>query len=207
MKKILTITFFAAALLFIFAVYIENDLMRTITKPIPLIALLLLIKPNYTYSKLIFTGFIFSLFGDVFLMKVIDNFVLGLASFLIAHVFYIIAFVKRYNYAKWASAIPFYLLAGSLAWFFYPYLGELMIPVFVYIFVIMTMVWRSFLQRETSKFALFAFLGALLFAFSDTTIAYDKFYGSFEYSKILIIITYWSAQYLIFISTTQTHKK
>lgn len=207
MKKILTITFFAAALLFIFAVYIDNDIMRTITKPIPLIALLLLIKPNYTYSKLIFVGFIFSLFGDVFLMKTVDNFILGLASFLIAHVFYIIAFVKRYNYAKWTSAIPFYIAAAALSWFFYSDINskepDLLIPVLVYIFVIITMVWRSFLQRNSAKFAFLAFLGAILFAFSDSTIAYDRFHEDFEYSKIVIITAYWSAQYLIYLSTTQ----
>lgn len=207
MKKGLNITFFAAALLFIFAVYIDNDLLRTITKPIPLIALLLLVKPNYTYSKLIFVGFLFSLFGDVFLLKTVDNFILGLASFLIAHLFYIIAFVKRYNYAKWTTSIPFYLLAVALSWFFYPNLGELTLPVFAYIFVIMTMVWRSFLQRNSAKYALLALIGALLFAFSDTTIAYDKFYDPFDYSKILIITTYWSAQYLIYLSTTQTHQE
>lgn len=139
-------------------------------------------------------------------MKIVDEFIWGLAAFLLAHVFYILAFIKRFAYAKFASSIPFYVLGIALAVFFYPNLGDFMLPVFAYIFVIVTMFWRSFLQRKSAKFALWAFVGAFFFTFSDACIAYNKFYESFEYSKILIISTYWAARYMIYISTTQTHK-
>ncbi len=201
MKKIIYALFFISALLFIFSLYIENDVLGAISKPIPLIALLLLLKPNNAYNRLIFIGFIFSLFGDVFLLKIVDNFILGLASFLIAHVFYIFAFLKRNAYAKWLISIPFYLLALGLSGFFYPYLGELMFPVYAYIFVIMTMVWRSFAQITYNKWAFLAFLGAVLFAFSDSCIAFNKFYKPFEYASLIIITSYWAGQFLIFLST------
>jgi uncharacterized membrane protein YhhN len=201
MKKIIYALFFISALLFIFSLYIKNDVWGAISKPLPLIALLLLLKPNNAYNRLIFTGFIFSLFGDVFLLKIVDNFILGLASFLIAHVFYIFAFLKRNAYAKWLISIPFYLLALGLSGFFYPYLGELMFPVYAYIFVIMTMVWRSFAQITYNKWAFLAFLGAVLFAFSDSCIAFNKFYKPFEYASLITITSYWAGQFLIFLST------
>ncbi len=208
MKKLYYLLFVLAALVFLFALYIDSEILAAISKPIPLIMLLLLVKPNNKYNRLIFVGFIFSLFGDVFLMKVVDNFVLGLASFLIGHVFYIFAFLHRKPDAKLLSAIPFYTLAAVLAAFFYfnssPDSGfdELKIPVFAYIFVIMTMVWRSFLQIKSDKLAFLAALGAVLFAFSDSCIAFDMFYRSFNLADVVIITTYWSGQFLIYLSTT-----
>ena len=197
MKKFLTGIFIIAAILFCYAVYADNDILRTIVKPIPLILLLFMIKPNSTYNKLIFIGFIFSLAGDVFLMKVIDQFMFGLIAFLIAHVFYIIAFVKRNNRLKILSAIPFYVIAGLLAVFFAQYTGDMTIPVIVYITVIITMAWRAYIQRNYSGISKFAFFGAFLFVFSDTNIAFTKFYEDYDFSKIVTIVLYWSAQYLI----------
>ncbi len=203
MKKILITIFLFAGIIFCYAVYIENDLLRTISKPIPLLILLFLLKPNSKFKKLIFVGFIFSLFGDIFLMKVVDMFILGLASFLIAHIFYIIAFSKREKSFKFLSSIPFYFIAAVLAYYFYPHLEDMLYPVFIYIFVIMTMVWRAFLQRKYNNAAIFALIGASIFAISDSNIAFTKFIQDYEYSKIVTIILYWSAQFLIFKSTTK----
>ncbi|MCF6365224.1 MAG: lysoplasmalogenase [Bacteroidales bacterium] len=203
MKKILNVLFVFAALLFCYAVYTEDDLLRTITKPVPLIILLFILKPNSKYRKIILIGFIFSLAGDIFLMKVVDKFIFGLAAFLIAHVFYIIAFSNRFKSLKIISSVPFYVIAGILAYLFYPYLGNMSIPVLVYIFVIMTMVWRAYLQRKHNKFAIYAFAGAILFAISDSNIALTKFVQDYDYSKIITIILYWSAQFLIYKSTTK----
>lgn len=207
MKKILTVLYVVAAVIFCFAVYFENDILRTIIKPIPLIVLLFMIKPNSDYNKLIFIGFIFSLFGDVFLMKVIDKFMFGLIAFLIAHVFYIIAFVKRNKQLKILSSVPFYLIAGILAVFFSKYTGDMTIPVIIYISIIITMAWRAFLQKNYSNISKFAFIGALLFVFSDTNIAFTKFYSDYEFSKIVTIVLYWSAQYLIAKSVSSFYTK
>ena len=201
MKLIFKILFFLSAVIFCVAVSIDNDIIRTITKPLPLISLLFLTKLNTKYSKLIFAGFIFSLLGDIFLLKVLDLFIFGLSSFLIAHVFYIIAFRTRDSKLNLIASIPFYIIAVALGYWFYPYLGDMLIPVFLYIFVIITMVWRSYTQRKFNKFAVYAFFGAVLFAVSDTNIAYTKFIADYELSKIVTIVFYWSAQYLIYIST------
>ena len=200
MKNYLKIIFFFSAALFIFGVIIENDIIRTIAKPIPLIVLIISVNTRNKYNKLIFIGFIFSLFGDVFLLKVVDLFIFGLGSFLIAHIFYIVAFVNKKNSLNLLSSIPFYVIAAALAIFFIPYLGDMHIPVLIYITVIITMVWRAYVQSKISKIALFAFIGAILFAVSDTNIAFDKFYLDYDYSKIVTIVLYWSAQYFIRLS-------
>ncbi len=207
MKKLLTVLYILAAAVFCFAVFIDNDILRAITKPLPLIILLFMIKPDSSYNKLIFIGFIFSLFGDIFLMKVIDKFMFGLIAFLIAHIFYIIAFVKRNKQLKILSSVPFYLIAGILAVFFAQYTANMTIPVIVYITVIITMAWRAFLQKNYSVTSKFAWFGALLFVFSDTNIAFTKFYADYEFSKIVTIVLYWSAQYLIAKSVSSFYKK
>jgi alkenylglycerophosphocholine hydrolase len=201
MKKILLAFFIVSGLLFCLSIIIENQLLNTITKPIPMIVLILLIKPQNLYNKLIFIGFIFSLLGDVFLLQVIDRFILGLAAFLIAHIFYIVGFYKRVGSLKLLSSIPFYLTAGVLFYFFYPFLGEMLIPVSIYTIVIMTMVWRSYLQRNFDKYAVFAFIGAILFAISDSNIALTKFIQDYQQSQYVTIILYWTGQYLIYRST------
>ena len=157
-------------------------------------------KPDSKYRKLIFAGFIFSLLGDIFLLKVLDLFIYGLISFLIAHIFYITAFRNRVKSLKPLSSLPFYIVAGVLSYYFYPHLDDMMMPVFIYIFVIMTMVWRAFLQRKFNKSAIYAFIGALLFAVSDSNIAITKFMDDYDYSKIITIILYWSGQFLIYLS-------
>ena len=207
MKKLLTVLYVVAAAVFCFAVFIDNDILRAITKPLPLIILLFMIKPNSFYGKFIFAGFIFSLIGDIFLMKVIDEFIFGLAAFLTAHVFYTVAFVKRSKKNDLISFTISYATATLLAYVFFTHLGNLFVPVIFYIYVIITMVWRAYMQRKYNKTAIFAFIGAVLFAISDTNIAFTKFIQDYEFSKIVTIVLYWSAQYLIAKSVSSFYKK
>jgi uncharacterized membrane protein YhhN len=168
-----------------------------------MIIIILITKPDSIFNKLIFTGFIFSLIGDIFLLQIIDAFVLGLLSFLLAHIFYGIAFIKRVNKLQLTASIPFYLIAFILSYILYTHLGEMLIPVLIYIFVIMTMVWRAYMQRKWEKSAFFAFLGAILFAVSDSNIAITKFMFDYPFSGIITMVLYWSAQYFIYKSTTK----
>ena len=200
MKKILLSIYIIAGLLFCYSVFTENIVLRTSTKAIPLLVLIFAIKPNNNYNKYIFAGFVFSLFGDILLMHALGYFIWGLVAFLIAHLLYIKAFTKHNSDLKLLNSLPFYAFAGALSIFFAPYLKEMLIPVVVYMFVVATMVWRAFVQKNTTKISQFAFWGAVFFAFSDTNIAVAKFYYNYDYSDIVIIVSYWIAQYLIFLS-------
>ncbi len=196
-RKYLTLFYILTAAVFCFAVFIDNDILRAITKPLPLIILIVSIKPDTLYKKLIFTGLILSLIGDIFLMKIVDEFIFGLAAFLIAHIFYTVAFVKRSKEIDLISFTISYATATLLAYLFFSHLGNLFVPVIFYIYVIITMVWRAYMQRNYNKTAIFAFTGAVLFAISDTNIAFTKFIHSYYLSEIVTIILYWTAQYLI----------
>ncbi len=156
------------------------------------------------YTKLIILGLIFSLAGDVFLISE-NGFVRGLLSFLVAHVFYIAAFVIELGIDQvlyLPSLLPFVLFALVVIALVYPGLGTLKIPVFVYISVILLMGWQSLnlYLVEASRFALSACVGAAFFMLSDSLIAIDKFRSELKHNRLLIMSTYYLGQWLIALS-------
>jgi uncharacterized membrane protein YhhN len=154
------------------------------------------------YRSLIVAALCCSLAGDVFLMLPSDQFVPGLLSFLIAHLFYIAAFRTRpsgLSSALYGLACAAY---GSLMlWFLFPHLGAMKLPVAIYVVVILVMVWQALIRWVTNRDgAGLAALGAVLFASSDSMIAVDRFYGRFYLRDTLILATYFTAQCLIALS-------
>ena len=101
MKKTVWIILFALVLLTdLVAVYLNNESLRLITKPllVPLLAIYLLLQTNSAKSSLkvwVFLALFFSWVGDLMLLfedRGRNFFLLGLSSFLIAQVFYIVFF-------------------------------------------------------------------------------------------------------------------
>lgn len=111
--------------------------------------------------------------GDVLLEIV---FVAGMAAFALGHVVYIFCFLEwgrvlganRRDYPAAGIIIVISLLL--MAWFF-PGLGELMIPALIYQLIITTMVATALVVKAP----MLARLGAVLFMISDTLIAVGKF--------------------------------
>jgi len=202
MKPIAYIFFFLGVFGFFYGYETGNLLIQTISKPIPLIVLIVSVSRKNSYNNLIIIGLILSLIGDILLAKAVDQFLFGLISFLAAHVVYIFAFLKKSKRLALVESIPFYAYGAILFFFLQSHLGEMRIPVLVYVIVITTMLWRSFVQRKTSNLAKWAFIGAIFFTISDTFIAIYRFYEAFSFDRELTITTYWIAQYLIFLSTT-----
>ena len=203
MKKSFYIIYFISAIVYVTAYYNEQFIITSIVKPIPILLLLISINKNTNYNKLIANGLFFSLIGDILLMKTVNLFFYGLVSFLIAHIFYIVAFIKNSNKIAWLSCLPFYTYGIAIFLFLKPSLGDMELPVAIYIFIITTMLWRSFVQRKTTKMAAWAFAGALFFIISDSLIAIYRFYEPFFLDRFYTMITYWVAQLLIYYSTTQ----
>lgn len=200
MKKKLYLLYIISAIIFIIAVFTKSQLLANLTKPVPLIILIFLIQWKSPYSVLIGIGLIFSLAGDV-ILESFKLFVPGLIAFLIAHLFYIAAFIKKSSKPAILSSLPFYAYALLMFVLLKNYLGEMVIPVGFYILVISTMLWRSFIQRNSSEISKWAFLGAILFTISDSLIAISTFYKPFMLSSLFIMITYWSGQFMIYWST------
>ncbi|NCB09313.1 MAG: lysoplasmalogenase [Bacteroidia bacterium] len=156
-------------------------------------------------------AFLFSWFGDIFLMFSGDNFsffILGLFSFLLAQVSYIILFLRTIHHQGNISYLKkksFYFLFfvgyGLLVYvLLFPHLdGILKIAVLVYMLALLgmsAMALNRFGNVPLSS-ARYVFIGSVLFVVSDTLIAINKFVVALPYERVLIMTTYMLAQFLI----------
>lgn len=152
------------------------------------------------YRTLIVAGIAFSLAGDVFLMLPGNTFVFGLVSFLVAHLFYLAAYrsVSGFHFTWWL-ALPYALYGLFMLYLLWPHVGDLRIPVIIYAAVLVIMGWQAAEQwwhvRDTSM--LLAMLGGILFILSDTTLALNKFRAPVPHRDLIIMSTYYAAQFLI----------
>lgn len=174
-------------------------------KPLLMVTLLLYFisaTRGYPHWRVyVVAALVFSWAGDVFLISS-EWFIAGLVSFLIAHVFYIIAYQKTgaaKGQLKPLDILKFVLYGVVLIGLIYPGLGDLLIPVLIYALVLLSMgVWAHKRRGATSanSFKLVA-SGAILFALSDGLIAVNKFAFEIPAERILIMSIYMTAQYLI----------
>jgi uncharacterized membrane protein YhhN len=197
----------------LYAEYIHNDSLRVVSKPLIVIVLLAWIysstKLSTPFHKSIFTGLVFAWIGDILLMMQTGNssfFVSGLIAFLLCHIFYIRAFTLDFQ-SKPAQKNPFLLWAiivfsaFCVGLFIYLrlHLGNMQIPVLIYAIIISIMAIMA-----VSRFGhvnLFSFeiifYGAVLFLFSDSMLAYNKFVEPLPNAGLVIMGSYMLAQYLI----------
>lgn len=162
-------------------------------------------------SFVVVTAIFFSFLGDSFLMYDDQDqlyFMLGLGSFLLAHVAYIFVY-RQHSFESEASetggiqkarmAFPIILAGTGLVVVLYPRLGELRLPVIVYALVLIVMVLNALYryQRTNSSSYWMVFTGAILFMISDSMIAISKFLEPINNAGIMIMVTYIAAQWLI----------
>ncbi|HEV7780231.1 MAG TPA: lysoplasmalogenase [Chitinophagaceae bacterium] len=212
MKKLSGLILFIIALLAdLIGTWSNNEWLQYISKPLIIPALifyfLCLAEPrNYFSGKWVVIGLFFSWVGDVLLMFVAKNeifFLLGLASFLLAHIFYILFFQRvikeeKVKFRPWLLAIVAIYYTALVSWLF-PHLGDMKVPVLIYGLVISTMFLLAmhmlFIKNKAAGKWMMA--GALLFVISDSILAVNKFYHPFETAGILIMVTYGLAQLFI----------
>jgi uncharacterized membrane protein YhhN len=144
-------------------------------------------------------GLLFSLAGDVFLMLPSDQFAAGLVSFLVAHLFYTAAFTSGTGFGFSWRALPCALYGLAIFSILAPHLGEMKLPVVVYVVVILVMAWQAWERwpQTGQSAALLAFLGAVLFVVSDSALAVNRFRGQYQSAQALILSTYFAAQWLM----------
>jgi len=212
-----------AWLLYLFGIDLILDLVATqygmtelryTTKPLLMILLgLFAWRQHFTNNEikvLLLLAIVFSLAGDIFLLFVIDdsdylNFLFGLVSFLLAHIFYILLFVRvkksYFPQRRWNPWIITVLLlyVVVLIYILNPHLGDLKIPVIVYALVLSGMLitaWHAFNLNGHSGGG-WIITGAACFVLSDSLLAFNKFYAPFEFAGIAIMLTYGIAQLFI----------
>lgn len=179
------------------------------TKPLIVGSLIAYFIPHSNHltkstKNLTLFALVFSVIGDMFLMftdKSPHYFTSGLVAFLLAHIMYILVFIKKRNQnIKLFGIIVLLAIYGSIL--FYALkdgLGDMLFPVLVYMLVILTMATTAYWRKgKVSKQSFYlVFIGALFFIFSDSLIALDKFYMPIPLARTGIIITYAFAQLLI----------
>ena len=151
------------------------------------------------YKYMIIIGLLFSLAGDVFLMLPSDRFLAGLGACLIAHLFYIAAFLSEISALTWWPLVPLVIYGIVIYIIVASSLGKLKLPVLIYVVVILIMAWLAWERwgQTGQSGALLAFVGAVLFVISDTILAINRFRGAFKPSRALNLTTYFAAQWLI----------
>jgi uncharacterized membrane protein YhhN len=160
-------------------------------------------------KKRLFLALLFSWIGDIILMFADKGelyFIFGLISFLVAHILFIVLFLKQKpegkyteNWQFWLGFIAVLVYLGSMLSLLFPKLGDLKIPVSVYAFTISLMLVAAIKgyfswQKPINSIIL---IGAIFFVTSDSILAINKFYSPLPSATFLIMFTYVVAQYLI----------
>jgi uncharacterized membrane protein YhhN len=144
---------------------------------------------------------VLSLAGDVFLMLPDDRFVPGLASFLLAHVAYVIGMVVAgLEPAGVIVGLVLVVAAGAAV-------GRTVVlrlrrtepamlaPVVAYMGVISAMVVCAVGTGRA-----FAIAGALFFYVSDALIAWGRFVKAYDWGRLAVMVTYHVGQALLVLS-------
>jgi uncharacterized membrane protein YhhN len=212
MKKTYWIILFTIILVAeLIGIQLKNETIQFIFKPLLMIVVggYFLLQTNLIKSLLkgwIIAALFFSWSGDILLMFQVTKaifFLLGLSAFLIAHVCYIIFFhgvrVReniRSNALLLLIVVIYYAILITIL---SPHLGDMKLPVRIYgiviSFMFMLAMHMLFIKNKTA--GRWMLMGALLFVISDSALAINKFYQSFELAGIIIMLTYGLAQLFI----------
>lgn len=198
-RKILIPVFFLFSLIFLGTVHRAPYPLSFLVKAVPVFSLALWVWTGRTSNKerLISMGLIFSGMGDVVLeLPGKGYFVYGLSLFLVAHLFYIVAFFRRPKLGKKQAVIVAAILAYGVAMItlLSPKLGPMTAPVLIYLLIILIM-GVSAVLGSTNPMTLV--VGAGLFILSDSLIAVHRFLAPIPAAGFWVMVTYYPAQFLI----------
>lgn len=151
-----------------------------------------------TYRVLMLAGLVLGMAGDVLLEMPGEKFFLpGMLAFLAGHVAYIAAFscLAGWSYLSLAAALVTGTVLALLGRAAGARTGKLTVPVLVYMFTIALMVAAAHRAGHVTLV-----LGSLLFAFSDSVLAYGKFARPVRFGSSLVLGPYYTAQLLMALS-------
>ena len=187
------------------AVARENKHVEYVAKPATIVFLVAVAisveTPDHAQRILFVVALVLSGAGDTFLMLRNERFLLGLGSFLLAHLFYIAGFVAGDLQARlllpWGvallavSAFPGRLVLRAAS----RRDRRLTVPVAAYVVAITAMLTSAGATAD-----ILAIAGAFLFYVSDTMIGVTRFVRTWPGSSVAIIVTYHLAQGLLIVS-------
>ncbi|MDO9376917.1 MAG: lysoplasmalogenase [Ferruginibacter sp.] len=195
----------------IWSILASDEQLHDALKPLlmPALACSLLIQRSELKGFwIVIAALAFSWFGDVFL--IFENyepvfFMLGLGSFLVAHLFYIRFFLSiQPAIPGLLKKRPIFIIIVTvycigLFLLLLPSLEPLKIPVFIYALVIGCMLLASIhVSNKLGRPAnIYYIAGATLFLLSDSLLAINKFYQPVPAAGAAIMLTYCAAQFFI----------
>jgi len=200
-QPLIPIGILLTGLLYIFVVETDDVWILLVTKLLPMILIILYASRQIRPTKSILIGLSLCMLGDAL---IIFSFIPGLLAFLIGHIFYIYAFVKKWHFS-WlhlSTIIPFTVFGTYIGTKLISSLINnneevLILPVVFYLVIITLMGFTAFQTRNK-----FLYFGSILFIISDTVLAWNKFIADLHYSGEIIMLTYYGAQFLIANSLT-----
>jgi alkenylglycerophosphocholine/alkenylglycerophosphoethanolamine hydrolase len=202
--------FYLSQILYWFIFYIpsseEPNLFTLAIKCLPVLTLANYIAfsewNNNRTTKWLFWGMFFSIGGDAFLVYN-HLFVLGMVSFAMAQISFIRAF--GFNPLKPGIAVILLGLLATMLSILVPNIDDEAIKIGfpIYGLLLATMTWRALARSHQGSIEKLTALGAVLFMISDTCIGVNLFYSKLEYAQVIIMTTYYAAQFLITLSVVK----
>lgn len=155
--------------------------------------------------RLVLSGLVLSLAGDIALLWPKEGFLPGLVAFLLAHLCYIGAFTRGVRFAARPLALVFYaVVAAAVLSQLWPHVpAALRLPVLAYVVALAAMasqaaaVWLAARGGNAESRARVLAIGGALFLWSDALLAINKFASPLPAASLWILATYWSAQWCI----------
>jgi len=163
-------------------------------KILPLLLLLALLLRTPNRPRWLVLALCLSMLGDVLLALDGRNwFVYGLAAFLLSHLTYIQVMRPLVRF-RWHWPLPYLLFAAVVLGLMWPGLGAMAWPVLAYIGVILAMSLSTWCSGQHNRWLV---AGGLLFISSDTLLGLNKFWQPLPMAGLLIMLTYYGAQYAL----------
>jgi uncharacterized membrane protein YhhN len=167
------------------------------------------------FHSMIIMALVFLWMGDVLLQLTQFQesfFLVGLASFLVAQLIYMVAFFITPGrnilfFKKIYLIVPVALYGWGILSLLSDGLGDMKLPVTVYTVVILSMLLAAINRKKkvNRQSYLLVFAGAILFVLSDSMIAINRFTQPFELARIAIMSSYITAQFLIAVGCTRQY--
>lgn len=206
-QRIIFIIYFLVLVTDLILIWLQKNDYRLLSKSLLMPLLMMAVwfnRKNTHLFSIILAALFLSWAGDV-LLQMKGLFIPGLASFLLAHICYILYFMRIQPGKKGLLqfqpliGIPVLVYVVLFLFLLYPFLDTLKIPVTVYGITIGAMLLMSInMKRKLNDDASALFFnGALQFVMSDSLLAANMFVYPDVILSLCVMLTYASAQYLI----------
>jgi uncharacterized membrane protein YhhN len=177
---------------------------KTLLSLLFIVAVLIQPHPTPSYFHILLAGLLLGMVGDIFLaLPQGKMFLFGLVSFLLGHLFYILAFfsVAETSTWTWIGLLTVCVLSIWIYFWLRPYVGSMNIPVLLYVIIISIMVsaaWTVLGDLDLNRSGrIMVFVGTLSFYFSDVFVARDRFIGQQFLNRLLGLPLYYAGQFLL----------